>query len=75
VNCHLPPPQQIPDQLFVLNAEPHANNFFAQLDWPALHKDFSSRENQILGHAYRAKFSEKERDLIKVQWTEMMITS
>jgi hypothetical protein len=40
-----------------------------------LHKDFSSKENQILRHAYRAKFFEKERDCIKVQWIEKMIAS
>jgi hypothetical protein len=39
-----------------------------------LHKDFSSKENQIFRHAYRAKFSEKESQ-IKVQWTEKMIAS
>ena len=62
---HPPPPQQIPSQLFVLNAE--TQNFFDQIDWTALHKEFSSKENQILRHAYCAKFSEKERDQIKVQ--------
>jgi hypothetical protein len=69
-----PPPQQIPHQLRVLHAE-SLKNFFSQIDWPALHKDFSSKENQILRHAYRAKFSEKERDQIKIQWTERMIKS
>jgi hypothetical protein len=72
---HPPPPQQIPNQLWVLNAESHTNDFFKQLNWMALHKDFSSKENQILRHAYRAKFSEKERDQIKIQWTEKMISS
>jgi hypothetical protein len=72
---HHPPPQQIPGQLMVLNAETHTCNFFDQIDWIALHKEFSSKENQILRHAYRAKFSEKERDQIKVQWTEKMIAS
>jgi hypothetical protein len=70
-----PPPQQIPGQLLVLNAETHPVNFFHQIDWTALHKDFSSKENQIFRHAYRAKFSKKERDQIKVQWTEKMISS
>jgi hypothetical protein len=41
----------------------------------AFHKDFSSKENRIFRHVYRAKFSEKERDQIKVQWTEKMIAS
>jgi hypothetical protein len=53
----------------------HTWNFFDQIDWTALHKDFSSKENRIFRHAYRAKFSEKERDQIKVQWTEKMISS
>jgi hypothetical protein len=59
----------------VLNAETHPANFFHQIDWTALHKDFSSKENQVFRHAYRAKFSEKERDQIKVQWTKKMISS
>jgi hypothetical protein len=40
-----------------------------------LQKDFSSKENQVLRHDYCARFSERERDLIKVQWTEKMIES
>ena len=48
---------------------------FSQIDWPALYKEFSSKKNQILRHAYRAKFSEKERDQIKVQWAEKMTES
>jgi hypothetical protein len=35
INGHLPPPlppQQIPDQLWVLNTETHTNDFFNQLD-------------------------------------------
>jgi hypothetical protein len=70
-----PPPQQIPNELLVLNAETPTWNFFDQIDWTALHKDFSSKENRIFRHAYRAKFYEKERDQIKVQWTEKMIAS
>jgi hypothetical protein len=70
-----PPPQQIPNELLVLKAETPTWNFFDQIDWTTLHKDFSSKENQIFRHAYRAKFSEKERDQIKVQWTEKMISS
>jgi hypothetical protein len=38
-------------------------------------KNFSSKKNKDLWHAYRAKFSERERDLIKVQWTRKMIES
>ena len=38
-------------------------------------KDFSSKKNRDLWHAYRARFLERERDLIKVQWTEKMIES
>jgi hypothetical protein len=38
-------------------------------------KDFSSKKNTDLRHAYRARFSERERDLIKVQWTRKMIES
>jgi hypothetical protein len=77
VNGPLPPhaPPQIPNELLVLNVETHTWNFFDQIDWTALHKDFSSKENQIFRHAYRAKFSEKERDQIKIQWTEKMISS
>jgi hypothetical protein len=40
-----------------------------------LQKDFSSKKNRDLRHAYRARFSERERDLIKVQWTRKMIES
>jgi GTP-sensing pleiotropic transcriptional regulator CodY len=40
-----------------------------------LQKDFSSKENRDLRHACRARFSERERDLIKVQWTRKMIES
>jgi hypothetical protein len=71
-----PPPPPIPNELYVLNAETPIWSFtFDQIDWTALHKDFSSKENRIFRHAYRAKFSEKERDQIKVQWTEKMISS
>jgi hypothetical protein len=59
-----PPPQQIPHQLRVLHAD--SKNFFSQIDWLALQKNFSSKENKDLHHAYRARFSERERDLIKV---------
>jgi hypothetical protein len=38
-----PPPQQIPHQLRVLNADNPSKNFFSQIDWPALQKDFSSK--------------------------------
>jgi hypothetical protein len=38
-------------------------------------KIFSSKNNQVLCYAYHAKFSERERDLIKLQWTEKMIES
>jgi hypothetical protein len=55
-----PPPHQLPNQLLVLHVE-STKDFFSQIDWPALHKDFSSKENQILRHAYYAKFSQKER--------------
>jgi hypothetical protein len=78
MNGPLPPPQQIPHQLKVLHAEAHSKsskNLFSQINWLDLHKDFSSKENQIVRHAYRAKFSKKERDRIKVQWTEKMIES
>ena len=68
-----PPPQQIPHQLRVLRVDP--KNFFAQIDWPALQKDFSSKENQVLRQNYRARFSEREKDLLKVQWIEKMIES
>ena len=36
-----PPPQQVHHQLRVLYAENHANNFFSQIDWPALYNEFS----------------------------------
>jgi hypothetical protein len=38
-----------------------------------LQKDFSSKKNRDLWHTYRARFSARERDLIKVQWIEKMI--
>jgi hypothetical protein len=49
--------------------------FFSLIDWPTLQKDFSSKKNTDLQHAYHARFSERERDLIKVQWTRKMIES
>jgi hypothetical protein len=52
-----------------------SKDFFSQIDWPALQKDFSSKKNTDLRHAYRARFSERVRDLIKVQWTRKMIES
>ena len=61
----------LPHQCCVIHAT--TKDFFSQIDWLALQKDFSSKKNKDLRHAYRAKFSEKERDLIKVQWTEKMI--
>jgi hypothetical protein len=68
-----PPPQQIPHQLRVIHAD--SKDFFSQIDWLALQKDFSLKKNQTLRHAYHARFSERERDLIKVQWTNKMIES
>jgi hypothetical protein len=50
-----------------------SKDFFSLIDWPALQKDYSSKKNKDLRHAYRARFSEKERDFIKVQWTRKMI--
>jgi hypothetical protein len=38
------PPQQIPNELLVLHAKTPTWNFFDQIDWTALHKDFSSKE-------------------------------
>ena len=52
-----------------------SKDFFSQINWPALQKDFSSKNNRDLRHAYYARFSEKEKDLIKVQWIENMIES
>ena len=40
-----PPPQHIHHQLRVLHAENHVKNFFFQIDWPALYKEFSLKEN------------------------------
>jgi hypothetical protein len=68
-----PPPHQLPNQLLVLHAE-STKYLFSQNNWPALHKDFSSKENRMLHHAYYAKFL-KKRDQIKVHWTEKMIES
>ena len=68
-NVPLPPPYQCN----VIHAV--SKDCFSQIDWPALQKDFSSKKNKDLGHAYRAKFSERERDLIKVQWAKKMIES
>jgi hypothetical protein len=63
----IPPPHQCS----VIHAV--SKDFFSLIDWPALQKDFSSKKNTNLRHAYRARFSESERDLIKVQWTRKMI--
>jgi hypothetical protein len=63
-NGPLPPPHQC----YVIHAT--TKDFFSQIDWLALQKDFSSKKNRDLRHAYRDKFSKRERDLIKVQWTE-----
>jgi hypothetical protein len=52
-----------------------SKGFFSQIDWPALQKDFSSKKNRDLRHTYHARFSEREKDLIKVQWTRKMIES
>jgi hypothetical protein len=68
-NGPLPPPHQCN----VIHAV--SKDFFSLIDWPALQKDFSSKKNTDLRHAYRARFSERERDLIKVQWTRKMIES
>ena len=59
-NGPLPPPHQC----IVIHAI--SKDFFSQIDWPALQKDFSSKKNRDLRHAYCAIFSERERDLIKV---------
>jgi hypothetical protein len=61
----------LPHQCSVIHAV--SKDFFSLIDWPALQKDFSSKKNTDLRHAYRARFSERERDLIKVQWTRKMI--
>jgi hypothetical protein len=68
-NAPLPPTHQCSVILVV------SKDFFSQIDWPALQKDFSSKKNRDLWHAYRARFSERERDLIKVQWTRKRIES
>jgi hypothetical protein len=52
-----------------------SKGFFSQIEWPALQKDFSSKENRNLRHAYCARFLERERDLIKVQWTRKIVES
>jgi hypothetical protein len=53
-----------PHQCNVIHAT--TKDFFSQIDWPALQNDLSSKKNRDLRHAYRARFSERERDLIKV---------
>jgi hypothetical protein len=64
----LPPDIVTNEQLSFKNDSPlDFKGFFSQIDWPALQKGFSSKENKDLRHAYRARFSERERDLIKVQ--------
>ena len=66
-------PLHPPHQCNVIHAV--SKDFFSQIDWPTLQKDFSSKKNRNLWHAYHARFSEKERDLIKVQWAKTMIES
>jgi hypothetical protein len=58
-NAPFPSPCQCP----VIHA--FAKNFFSQIDCSTLQNDFSSKKNQALRHAYRAKFSEQERSLIE----------
>ena len=65
MNGPLPPPQQIPHQLKVIHAS--SKEFFSHIDWPTLQKDFSSKKNKDLRYAYRSRFSEREKDLIKAQ--------
>jgi cell division protein FtsB len=65
----LPPPHQC-NAIHAISKD-----FFSLIDWPALQKDYSSKKNKDLRHAYLARFSEKERDFIKVQWARKMIKS
>jgi hypothetical protein len=72
----LPPDIDNNKQLSFKNDSPlDFKGFFSQIDWPALQKDFSLKKNTDLRHVYRARFSKRERDLIKVQWTRKMIES
>ena len=59
MNGPLPPLQQIPYQLRVLHTSP--KDFFSQIDWSALQKDFSSKTNKDLRHTYQSRFFERER--------------
>jgi hypothetical protein len=72
----LPPDIINNEQLsFESNSPLDFKGFFSQIDWPELQRDFSLKENRDLRHAYRVRFSERERDLTKVQWTRKMIES
>jgi hypothetical protein len=63
----LPPDIVNNEQLSFKNDFPlDFKGFFSQIDWLELQKDFSSKKNRDLRHAYRARFSERETDLIKV---------
>jgi hypothetical protein len=46
---------------------------FNDLDWPSLEKDFQSEENRQKRIIYFKSFSQKEQDLIKIQWVEKML--
>lgn len=46
---------------------------FHDLDWPSLEKDFCSEENRQKRLIYFKYFSEKEKDLLKLQWVEKML--
>jgi hypothetical protein len=46
---------------------------FNDLDWPSLKKDFRSEENRHKIIIYFKSFSQKEQDLIKLQWVEKML--
>jgi len=46
---------------------------FNDLDWSSLEKDFRSEENRQKRIIYFKSFSQKEQDLLKLQWVEKML--
>jgi hypothetical protein len=46
---------------------------FHDLDWHSLEKDFRFEENRQKRFIYFKSFSQKEQDLLKLQWVEKML--
>ena len=63
MNGPLPPPQQIPHQLHVIHVS--SKDFFSQIDWSALQRDFSSKKNKDLSMPIDPDFLKEKKILSK----------